>query len=93
MKDVLIISDYDSGYAFSVMWKGEIYDKGELYEICYKHVNTYTYEMYDIFYTHTGNLNFKPMRKDLQSMNIFPREIILCSDGSIYTEKKENPTA
>lgn len=75
MKDVLIISDYDGGYFFTVLWNGKIYDDGEIWDICYKH---------------SKFLNFKPMRKDLQSANIFPKEIIICSDGCIYTE---NPTA
>lgn len=74
MDDVLIISDYDWGYTFTVLWNGKLYDDGELWDICYR------YSRYS---------QFKEMRKELQKIGINPNEIVICSDGCIYFESEK----
>lgn len=75
MDNILIISDYEGGYAFSTYYNGKHNDK-TINTIC---------SLWDDCLPATS---FITLRQKLSEIDIYPENIIACSDGAIYIEKE-----
>ncbi len=75
LENVLIISDYDMGYQFTVYWNGIYHEyRDELSTVCYHIIDIQN--------------DFEKF-KELAKIGVYPDVIIICEDGCIDIIRSE----